>query len=470
MSFATYYGQDPWENIQTNQRVWYDPILRATYRASTIYTNMVPYATQPMLPNNARTMVFNFAFDYLPNTDPIGLRYTELGPVGLDGQQVEVTFERYGWETQYDKYDDLVSYWISQGNSQAGLRPLIAERTSRQMVETMDRLIRNAFLGTSYVNLVNASYSGADQMQSTDKYDLGIVDQAILRAQTQNVWTSPAPGLAPGALMCIGTPGQHYDILSSASNATNKWIELQKYASLKPYNQYEIGSYHSSRHLVTNGNVLWNCGPITTQTNITAVANALDGAPDPAITKVDGTYKVGQPSTAATHSITVASTVGFAVGDRVTIHKLKNQAADVTANPKLRVLGAPKYDEGVFLTRRIVSIPDSTHLVFNMPVMRAFATEIATTGTGVATGSSGCYGFVTKGLSLHINLIIAEPNGVVNALCVPPRVYAPAPIDTMQSVYRIGWDAYMKYQLVRPEAFEIWVTAGSAREKGPIYN
>ena len=468
MAFATYYGTDPWENIESNQRVWYDPLLRSTYRASTIYTQMVPYATQPMLPNNAARMVFNFAYDYLPDTGPIALRHTELAPVGLDGMQVEVEFTRYGFETAYDKFDDYVSYWVQQGQSAAGLRPLIQERLSRQMVETMDRLIRNAFLDTSFLNLVNGAYTGADQMTATDKYDLGIVDQSILRAQTQNVWTSAAPGLPPGALLCIGTPGQHYDIMTGALDS--KWIEIQKYASLKPFNQYEIGSYHNSRHLVSNGNVLWNCGPITAQTNITAAATALDGAPDPATTKVDGTYKVGQSGDLATHSITVESTVGFNIGERVTISKLKNQAAAVAANPKLRVLNAPPYDEKVFLTRRIVNIPDATHLVFDRPLQRDFTTEIADTGTGVATGSSGCYGFVTKGLSLHINLVIAEPNGVVNALCVPPRVYAPPPIDTMQSVYRFGWDAYMKYQIVRPEAFEVWITTGSAREKGPVFN
>jgi hypothetical protein len=158
------------------------------------------------------------------------------------------------------------------------------------------------------------------------------------------------------------------------------------------------------------------------------------------------------------------------VGQRVTIHKTRVQAAAAAANPKLRVLNAPNYDEGTFLTRRIVSIPDSTHLVFNMPLQVSFALEVNSVGTGALTPSSGVYGWVTQGVSLHVNIMIAEPNGVVCGLCVPPRMYTPAPIDTFASVWRLGWDAYLKYQVVRPEAFEIWITSGSAREVGNVYN
>ena len=462
LDFFTQYGTDPWSNISSNQRTWYDPILKSVYRANTIYTSMVPYATQRLLPHNAKQMVFNFAFDYLPQTDAIDSRYTVLPKSGLDGQQIVITFDRYGFETSYDKYDEYISYWIQQGKSEASLRPLIQERVAREMVETFNRLIRNAFLTTPYMSLISNSYTGADQVKSTDTFDLTVVDQAILRAQTQNVWASPAPGLQQGALLCIGTPGQHYDIITGA--LTSRWVELQKYTQIKPFNQYEVGAYHNSRHLITNENILWNCGATTVQTTLTASRNALEGAPDPTTTTVDGVYKVGQANNGLNHSILVASSAGFTVGDIVTIGILLNQAADVTAQPKLRVLGAPKYDETQFLTRRIVSIPDSTHLVFNRPLMRDFTTEVAATGTGVATGGSGCYGFVTKGVHLHVNIMIAEPNGVVAGMAVPPRIYAPPPIDTMQSVYRIGWDAFLKYQLARPEAFEVWVTGGSARE------
>jgi hypothetical protein len=467
--YSTYYSTDPWSNISTNQRTWYDPILKAQYRRNTVYTGMVPYATQPMLPTNAPSMVFNFAYDFHANTDAASsLRYNEVAPAYMDGFQVQIDFTRYQWASAFDKYDQLISYWRDVGGNQ-GLSRIIQERVARELQETTDLLIRNAFLGTNFITLASTSYTGADQIKTGDSFTLPMVDQAILRAQTTNVWTEPVPGMQAGDLLCIGTPGQHYDVITSDA-ATNRWIELRKYRDLTPFNKYEVGSYHSSRHLQTPANVLWNCGKTTVTTNISAAAGPLDGAPDPASTKVDGVYKVGQAGTGATHSITVVSSATFAVGDMVSIHKKKVQSAAAAAKPKLLVSGAPVFDEGTKVERRIVSIPDSTHIVLNKPLLVDFQTEIASTGTGAASAGSGVYGFVTKGVNLHVNIMIAEQNGVVCGVCVPPRVYAPQPIDLFQSVYRVGWDAFWKFQVVRPEAFEVFVTAGTMREASYTYS
>jgi hypothetical protein len=467
-SFGTIYSTDPWAGVASNQRTWYDPILRAQYRRNTLYTNLVPYATQPMLPSNTPLMVFNFAYDFQPNTDPAAnLRYNEVPPAYMDGFQVEVRFERYQWQTAYDKFDSYISYWASKGGN-AGLAPLIRERVSRVLTETQDLLVRNAFLSTTYTMLPSSSYTGADQVTSSDKFILDMVDDSILRANTQNVWNSPIPGMQQGDLLCVDSPGQIYDVVSDNSS-TNRWIELRKYRDLSPFNKYEMGSYHSSRHLQTNANCLWNCGKTSFTTTITAAAQPQDGAPDPATAKVDGTYKVGQAGSLATHYLTVSSASGVKVGDMVTIHKTKNQAADVAAQPKLRVLGAPRYDEGTKLERRIVAISGNT-ITLNKPLLLDYATEVNASGTGALTPGSGVYGFVTKGVNLHVSIMIAEGNGVVCGVCVPPRVYAPEPIDLYKSVYRIGFDAYLKYQVIRPEAFEIFVTGGTMREADQIYH
>ena len=152
------------------------------------------------------------------------------------------------------------------------------------------------------------------------------------------------------------------------------------------------------------------------------------------------------------------------VGENVTIHRRRNQAAQVTAQPQLRVLDAPCYDDADMVTRRIVSIDaDNDRLVLDRPLMRPFNVEVATTGTGVATPASGCYGFVTRGLNLHANVMIAAPGGVVCGVFQPPRIYSPQPIDLYQSVWQVGYDMYLKFQVIKPEAFEVFITSGSAR-------
>lgn len=464
--FTTNYSTDPWEGIATNQRQWYDGLLRRVYRQNTVYTDLVPFVTQPMLQHNARTMTLNMAFDFHANTDAIGWRDTTGERSSLDGQQIDITFTRYGFTTAMHKSDDLVNYWQEQGQSQIGLMPIIRERLSRNIVDVHDKLTRNAFLSTSYISLPNASYTGADQVTTSDTFSLDMIDDAILRAQTQNVWTSPSDSIARGNILCIDSPGQIATIVASSTATTaNKWIELQKYASLKPFNDYEIGSYHSSRHLQTPANILYNCGKKIVQTKITASASEFDGSPDPLLSKVDGTYKVGQAGTNAVHYITVTSSAGFTVGDMVTFSKRLNQAPEVAAQPKLRVLGAPAYDDGAFVVRRIVAIVDGNKIAIDRPLLTKYATEINASGTGVATGSTGCYGFVTFGINLHVSIMIAAPDGIMCGIAVPPRVYAHQPLDDFASIYRFAWDSYEGFNLTRPETYEVFVTAGPTRVK-----
>lgn len=453
----TYYGTDPWANIATNQRAFYDPTLRAIYRQNTVFTNMVQYATQPMLQGNAQ-MILTSVFDYeTTGLEPLaGLRYNEGAPGYLDSRKQTITFSRFQWQTAMDKSDELINFW----NTPDGVRRVINERVGRNLVDTMDKQIRNAFLTTTYMNLPSSSYTGADQVVAADKFTLAMVDEEILRAQSQNAWSPAAPGLEGGTVVCIGTPGQVYDVMTNTSSA---WVERQKYASLIPYNNFEIGSYHGSRHFFTNRNILWNCGTPSVSAEVSVAAGPLDGA-DSTI-NVDGVYAVGQA--ASTHYVTLKSGTNMAlysVGDIVTVHKSKNQSAAVTSAPKIRVLGAPRFDEATAVERRVVAKDTGNRrLTFDKPLLVDYSTEVATTGTGVATPSSGCFGFVTKGVNLHINIMLSAPDGILCGVSVPPRFYAPAPIDLFNSVYRFGWDAFWKFQLYKPEAFSVFVTAGSAK-------
>ncbi len=466
----TTYGSDPWEKIATNQRTWYDPILRGVYRRDTVYANgLVPYATQQMLPTNATEMVFNQAFDFEPSPGEIPLRHTNIAPMGTDGQQVKINFTRYGATAAYDKYDAYITYWRNQGggDGQSALAPLVSERIARHIQETTDLLIRNAFLNSPYIRLAGGASSAALLTQS-NKFDLSYIDEAILRAKYQRVWTNLTNGTGGRTLMCIGSPGHEFDIVTGALNS--RWIELQKYTTQTPFSQYEIGSYHNSRVFSTESNTLWNCGTIAKQCTLAASAGFKDGAPDPDSAKVDNTYYVGQHGTDSgniKHYLQLSAFAAgeFAEGDLVTIHKRRVQAADVTAQPKLRVLNAPKFDDPDMVAyRRVVSVDAAAdQIVLDRPLLKDFTVEVNSSGTGAAQPSSGVYGFVTRGLHLHVMIMIGAPDGVIGAVLIPPRFYGPMSIDLMQSYWQVGWDAYMKYQVIKPEAFEVVVTAGSSR-------
>lgn len=465
-TFATFYSTDPWAQIDKNQRTWYDPMLQTVFRRNTVYSGgLVPFVTQPLLPMNAQEMVFNQVYDFEPSIGEVAnLRYTNIPPSQLDSRQVRVRSTRYAFATAYDKYDTYISYWrqaqAGGGDSRAAMVGLINERVGRQLQETMDLLIRNAFLNTAYIRTVTGG--AASTLTANDKFDLTMVDDAILRSQYQNVTAD-----GPGQVRVIGSPAHEYDIVTGPINS--RWIELQKYTSQTPLNRYEIGSYHNARFFNTTANTLWNCGPIKYQKKITAAANYRDGAPDPASSKVDGVYEVGQADAAVVRYIqldawSVNDADAFAVGDMVTIHRRRVTNAQAAAAPAVKVEDAPPFDDPEAVVRRIVAIDDANNrIVLDKPIMRDFSTKVADNGSGAVDNAGSQYGWVTKGIHLHAAIMVSAPGGVVCATFQPPRVYAPAPLDLYQSVWQVGWDAYLKFQVVKPETFEVVVTAGTTR-------
>jgi hypothetical protein len=78
------------------------------------------------------------------------------------------------------------------------------------------------------------------------------------------------------------------------------------------------------------------------------------------------------------------------------------------------------------------------------------------------------YAYATLARPIHVGIFIKGPRPVVAAVLQPPQTYAPAPIDSTNSVYRFAWDAYMRYQQFYPERFEVYCYAGPIRREGKV--
>ena len=240
-----------------------------------------------------------------------------------------------------------------------------------------------------------------------------------------------------------------HDLKSEAgtgTNVTKTWLDVMAYGDGIRLVRGEVGSYRGVRFVETNDAMLWNCGRIVAQTAIKSPVAAGDGAPNPATTQVDNTFYVGQAD--ATHTVTVASSTGFAVNDRVSLH--------VDRTSDFGVTNGADYRDGKFMTRRIVSIPDSTHLVFDEPIMEEFTTDLGGT----------VYGYVTLGTNIHGSVFIGANDGVVMGVLQPPQTYVLEPIDDLKSQWRAVWKARLGYNVFQPKGFEVVFSAGSAREKG----
>lgn len=455
MPFDTNYPSEPFSQLTTNQREWYDPILRDVWRRQAVYNRFVTSRVQIAGEGSPRTTQMHIT-DLLPphaNFDPIGLRDLWMNSSHVDTQQRTITFNRYGSKFGLHKYDPLITYW--QSNRYRGLAGIINAHLGEQMMHIFDKLARNAY----FLGALNGGYAqfgtdgGADlsTIANTEQITTDLIDQVHLGMKERNVpYANNTNSLTGGNIFCVTTPGVYYDLLkeATAQNNSDAFINVMRYADPTRIINNEVGLYHNTRFVVTPDAVLYNCGAITVQTTITAPASAGDGADSNA---VDGVYTVGQPG--ATKSITVADTTGFAVNDIVTLH--------ITRTSDYGVTNGVDFNEGTIHNLRITTITGTVGgtLHFDRPLMIDFATDLG----------GSVYGYVTKGRHIHTALFIGAQDGVISGWGQTPRIYTPRPVDDWDSMYRVSFDAFAGYQAFQPMGYEVLFLAGTNRYKGAAY-
>lgn len=316
----------------------------------------------------------------------------------------------------------------------------MAQDLAPHMVESLDRLARNAYL-SSFYKVFAGGATGFDNLASDDTFDVTVARGLKLRMEYMpDVMTNP--------LFAITSPAATYAVRNGTSS--DEWVSRNQYANPAILVNGEIGMYEDCRFITSPLMTLWNCGTILQQTYVTTSIAVGDGAPDPDSDTVEGVWNVGQAG--ATHGITVNSTSGFAVGDYVTLHTVRNTSQDAT-----HVLNGVKWDHHYNLERRIVAIPDGTTLQFNEPItVDWYQTDLG----------SGKYAYITKGRPVHAAIFIMGPNSVVAGVIQPPQTYTPAPIDDTEAIWRFSWDAYMKYQLMFSNRMLVYFFAGTIDVNG----
>lgn len=443
LTFATSYELTPWAaSLDKNQRTVYVPELLARYVKQSIFYRMVNYQVD-MAAMRTGQVVFTQRLTAPPNIATLDNRALWLPQMYTDSRQVVITCSRYGDKIQLHKYDDKITYWRENGAE--GLRAIMANDLAPHMVESLDRLARNAFL-SSHFKVFAGGATGFDNLAADDTYEVAIGRGLKLRMEYM-------PDVVTNPLMAIVSPAATYSVRADASG---EWLSRNQYANPSILVNGEIGMYEDVRYVNSPLMTLWNCGTILASTYATATIAVGDGAPDPATTTVDGAWYTGQAG--ATHSVAVADSSSFAVGDTVTLHRVKNAAQDAT-----HVLNGVKWDDAYNYEARVVAIPDSTHLQFAEPItVDWFEDEI--------TGDAGKYAYVTKGRPVHAAIFLLGPNAVVGGVIQPPQTYNPAPVDDTEAVYRFSWDAYMKYQLMMTHRLMVYFYAGPIDVNGVVTN
>lgn len=450
--FDTYYSDNPWEVIDKNQRTWYDPDLIALFRQSALFTPTIQFVKN-LGDARATKMVMTQLMDPHPDYTALALRQIWMPAAHVDSRQVEIEFSRYGGKVAYNTYDDMVTYW--RQNNQAGIRNIMRGALGQHMIDVLDLLARNAYvkgaIDSGYV-LYSGTGSSFNDLSTSDTFELSTAMDIWLGMTMRGVASAMGPSGSANNIVCYTTPAVIYDIQKGTNS--DEWISVHQYANPESLLRYEVGTYKNIRFVQSPKLVLWNSGPIIAQGNISAAIHAGDGAPNPATTKVDGVYQVGQTSAGIVNYITVGSwntgtVANIEVNDVITIHLTRTSTYGVSngVNPF----------EGTAHVRRVVGVSSSPDkIILDKPIMIDMATDLG----------GGVYGYVTKARNVHSSIFVGGPNGIVSGVAMPPRLHTPPPVDDFEMVQRFSWDGYLGHQVYSPEVFEVVFSAGTTRIKG----
>lgn len=292
----------------------------------------------------------------------------------------------------------------------------------------LDTLARNAFLSLPAANKIyGGDATSRVTLEATDYFDPDMAEIARVHLEENEIPGAVNPLDSSGAsIIAITTPRVIYDIRTAAGS---DWKDVQLYEQTGRKFSNEVGMWAGVRFLRTNRLRLHNAGVVAVQTTLSAAITAGEGA----AATVDVVYSPGQST--ATRYITVTDETGFAVGDYITVH-----SDAVVASGE-----APIESDGTQETRRIVSIDTvNNRIAVNKPFLK--------------NHDNGDY--VTKGVDVHATVFVGGP-GVVYGVGEAPHVIQPPKYDDLMMVNRIGWRGFLKFQMFRPEYFEVAETAGS---------
>lgn len=451
-TFDAAYPDHPWSGISTNQRMWYDPMLRDYYYSQAIFNrfSLIQFDTRGLPDADAMTV----SKIVLPhgNFDPIGARQLWIDSSRVDTSARTISLQRYGRKMAFHKHDQAITYW--QGDKYGGLERISQAGLNHMMVEIQDALARNALLSNPFAMYGSGTGVNFGDIDSFgERFSTGILDSIHLGMAYRNVPYASAPTGIAGNIICICSPGIYHDLVTEASENgnSNAFIDVMKYNNTVRIINSEVGTYHNVRFVRTPRATLFNCGPIEHQSPIKQAHLAGDGS-DP--TKlVDGVHRVGQPS-GTTKFIKVADSSGFDVGDIVSLH--------IDRTSDFGVTDGADYRDGSKVERRIIYKDDATDtIVLDKPIMEDFNVDLG----------SSVYGYVTKARHIHTAIFLGGQDAIVQGVLQPPRIYTPddlGVVDDFRSLFRFSFDMSVGHQLWNPDVSEVWYGAGSFRYQGNI--
>ncbi len=461
-TFEDYYASNPISVI--DQNTWDDRLAEVEaqfLRMPTIYTPLITWIDRSQV-TGAETSKYTDLLVGDANADELGMSamYIEE-PLGVDSRERGITVTRYGDKVQLHKVENVFQQWIISPEGNRDWRGVLRGVLGENIREKFEIISRNIWLkGPKSFWTYGGTATNFSGLNNTAKFGIDIVNAWNLRIGQTGA--PVIPGDHAGAKVCVLPPGAVFDFMSalaaSTANEAKLWIDFKIYAEGTALKN-EIGSWRDVRFIQVpndrygmNRAVLYNAGPITIQSEVSAAITRGDGAPDPEVTQVDLTWRVGQKG--ATHYIQLAAlsfTTEYEVNDLVSIHTLKTADYGVT--------GGVDFMSGKTIVRRIVDVDVANQrLSFDRPIMASYSVDL---GTSV-------FAYVTKATHVGFCLVLGSREGVKGNVNKPLQLYTPKPIDDFESVWRFVWDFIGGLNIWEPHMFECHFVAVTLPKPGGL--
>lgn len=414
-------------NMPSWQRDYYSLLLLENMRKKSI---LVPYTNihSDYAAADSGTIVYSEVYDTEPNINALAETNVWLQGAYLDSRTVNIGLEIHGDLLKFSDYSKVVQY-IKAGDMDG----LVSDKIGQNQTDYLDILARNAFLShPAPQRLLSGTLtpSGArTSITASDVFNPDFAELARIWLEEKDVPGVQNPDDGAGqVIVCATTPRVVHDIRTAAGSA---WLDVQNYHSTGRKFTAEAGMWGGVRFVKTNRLWLRNHGSVTTQTTLNGATVPGQGS----AATVDSVYSVGQST--STRYVDVASSTGFVVNQWVTIHDVNLNGG--ASNP-------PIESDGTLEHRRIVAVDSggANRLTFDKPLLKNHA--------------SG--DLVTFGVDVHSSIFMGGP-GVVFGIGEAPHVIVPPKHDDLMMVNRYGWRGFLKFQVFRPEFFEVIETTGS---------
>ena len=448
-------SQTPWPYTRERNRPWYEPYMMEPFVRSTMWYNLIKYMIK-MDGIHAESATFTQRLQPPPDATELDFRGITLPRQYYDSRNFSVSYKSYGGSVMYHKYDQMIYQWAKSnqnnpnvtntGIPQTDLEGIIRSDLAVNLTQTLDILGRNAFVGGAPLNRSFADdATGFHDLAATDTFDPEVAKLIKLNA-------AYAPNEPSGLFPCVISPAAEYSLVGQA--ATTNYMLYRQAVQDPTLLNYYAAEYMGIQYLKNWRQVLYNVGTILASASITTAVEPGDGSPVPT-TLVDEFWATGSDD--ATHyiqlsSITDPSTAetGFKVGDIVTLCRTR-----AAANAALATANGVVWNDPKNIDARVVAVDYALNQIsIEVPVLNEnFYTTVGT----------GFYGWVIKARPAHVAVFFQNgmaDTGVAGVVMDTPQFYINEPSDIRKARWEFGWDTYMAYNVINPEAFSVHIHAG----------